>query len=227
MFKHIPFILTAVLIAAAAPIGAQGGLFTSLRDKVTGRDEQPTAQQGPPPQAQPELSPQEQDKARQQAESQARRVASKMTWDKVPGNLFRQYAGKWEGNFWVYGNDGRKRQVQKVTVQYAPQRDGTMHMESFNFDLVSKQWVTSEKAIYTVSGDTVTVTVSTMTGKSHTQMGHYSDGQLFLKSNIKDGIEHFRERVRGNELLIDGYGVYGSVKGDDHNVFIGRLKRTN
>ena len=64
------------------------------------------------------------------------------------------------------------------------------------------------------------------TGKIAKQIGHYSDGQVFLQAQIDDGAEHFRERFDDKgRLLIDGFGVYGSTSGKDQHVFIGRFSR--
>jgi hypothetical protein len=81
---------------------------------------------------------------------------------------------------------GRKKQSQKVVVEYTPQSNGTLLMETRSFDLVSKQWVVQESAVYSVNGDTVTITVTRPDGSKQTQTGHYSDDQLFVR------VEHQR-----------------------------------
>ena len=108
-------------------------------------------------------------------------------------------------------------------MEYARQGNNTMTMRSFSYDMISKTWVTEETATYRIEGDRVLVEIKRPTGKTAKQSGHYSDGQLFLQAEIEDGVEHFRERIDGKRLLIDGFGIYGSLKGKDHHVFIGRL----
>jgi hypothetical protein len=231
MFKHSLFILSATMLMISTA-WAQGGFLSSLRERALPGPNQ--GEQASPPAGaqvaqkagqQPTPTPEEQAAMKKRAEASARRIARQMSWDAVPRDLFRRYAGRWEGNFWVYSPVGRKKQSQKVVVEYTPQSNGTLLMETRSLDLVSKQWIVQESAVYSVDGDTVTITVTRPNGSKQTQTGHYSDDQLFVRSNIKDGVEHYRERIRGNELLVDGYGVYGKISGDDHNVFIGRLRR--
>jgi hypothetical protein len=120
---------------------------------------------------------------------------------------------------------GKKEQIQKVTIDYTPEADGSMTMRTFSFDMLSKAWVTQETARYSVDGDKVTVDIRRPSGETARQVGHFNDGSLFLEAQINDGAEHFRERIDGQRLLIDGYGIYGSLKGKDRHAFIGRFQK--
>lgn len=153
-------------------------------------------------------------------------LARELNWEAVPKNLFQRYAGKWTGHFFVYTTLGKKQQVQRMTIEFTPQSDGTMKMQVFYFDLVSKTWVTQESAVYSVKGDTINVEITRQDGSKGKQVGHYSDEQVFFEGQISDGVEHFRERItKDNRFLIDGFAIYGSLKSKDRHVFIGRLER--
>ena len=212
--------------AAAAQATPQAGSQAAQprAKKQQAKPQQAQAQQAAQPQATPTSAMQQ--AIASEANKYARHMKDKLGWDGVPSNLFQQYAGRWEGNFWVYSPMGRKKQAQKIVVEYAPQPNGTMIMKSMYLDLVSKQWAVAENATYMINGDQVIVDIKRPKGRVDRQTGHYSDGQLFLLSKISDGVEHYRERFKNNdELLIDGFGVYTSSKGEDQNVFIGRLRR--
>jgi hypothetical protein len=152
----------------------------------------------------------------------AQKLAAEMNVEKIPSDLFRRYAGKWKGDFWVYSPNGQKEQSQAASIEYTVNGDGTMKMESFYYDRISKNWVTAETATYVNEGDKLRVTIKRPNGQIAKQTGHFNDGQLFLLADISDGVEHYRERVDGKRLLIDGFGVYASKQSDSH-VFIGRF----
>lgn len=198
------------------------------------KKQQPKQQQQAQPQQQPQQAQPKQQQAQPQDDSAkapsagARKLARQLNWDGVPRDLFKRYAGRWEGNFWVYSPLGKKEQVNKVQVEYTPQSNGSMKMLTNSYDMISKTWVVQESATYTIEGDTVYVEIRRPNGDVSRQVGHWSDDQLFLQGQINDGVEHFRERIDSNgRLLVDGFGVYGSTKGKDHHIFIGRMTRQN
>lgn len=215
---------TLIALSLSGVAGAQeqaAPSATAGREVAQARRQQPAPQQQQAQQqAQPTPSP-------EQIKEGARKLAKEIGWEKIPGDLFRRYQGTWVGNYWAYSLDGKLQQTSKTKVEFKIQKDGSMKMESYYFDLLSKSYFTAEVATYRINGDEVVVTIERGQGKTDRQVGHWNDGQLFLVSNIKDGVEHFRERIDGKRLLIDGFGVYGSLKGKDQHVFIGRYLREN
>jgi hypothetical protein len=231
---------------------AQASLWSALKEKVTGSDDSgqqaaaapepqstPAPAEGgksakggkaaqakprvklvegtPPPGATPQPTPD-----KETIKKGAQKLAQQMNVDKIPGDLFQRYAGKWKGDFWVYTPSGNKEQSQAASVEYVLNGDGTMKMESFYFDRISKTWVTAETATYVNDGNSVRVTIRRPNNAVAKQTGHFKDGQLFLVADINDGVEHYRERIDGKRLLIDGFGVYSGKSADSH-VFIGRF----
>lgn len=154
----------------------------------------------------------------------AQKLSAEVNVEKVPSDLFRRYQGKWKGDFWVYSPSGKKEQSQAASIEYTMNGDGTMKMESFYFDRLSKTWVTAETATYVNEGNSVRITIRRPNNAVAKQTGYFNDGQLFLVADITDGVEHYRERIDGKRLLIDGFGVYTGPKSDSH-VFIGRFLR--
>ena len=181
---------------------------------------QAARKQAAPAQQEPQKTP-----TPEQVKEGARKLAKQVSWEKVPSDLFRRYQGSWVGNYWAYSLDGKLQQTSKTKVDFTIQSDGSMKMESYYFDLLSKSYFTAEIATYRINGDEVSVTIERGQGKTDRQTGHFNDGQLFLVSNIKDGVEHFRERIDGKRLLVDGFGVYKGSKGNEQHVFIGRYLR--
>lgn len=152
-----------------------------------------------------------------------KKLKAALDWEKPPKDLFQRYAGTWQGDFWVYTVEGRLEQHNKMRITYTPQADGTMKMEMWSGDLLSKMWVTKVTATYTIDGDKIICTVQQPDGSTFKQIGHYNDGSVFFVSQIPDGVEHSRERVDGKRLLTDGFGVYESLKKGKSHVFIGRF----
>jgi hypothetical protein len=221
------FIALAAALAIFATAQAQAGFISSIRDKITGNDSQQVPQQQmqqnqatPPPAEQAGRS---QPVDKQKIREGAAKLAKELNWDRPPADLFQRYAGAWVGHFWVYSPLGKKEEVHKVRIEYTPQSDGTLKMLTNSFDLLSKTWVVQESAVYSISGDTINVTITRPSGKASRQVGHYSDGEVFLQAQISDGVEHFRERIDGKRLLVDGFGVYDSLKSKNEHIFIGRF----
>lgn len=152
----------------------------------------------------------------------AARLKTQLAPERVPGNLFDRYEGTWTGDFWVYSPQGSLEESKSVRIEYKKSGKNTLAMETFYADRISKQWVVAESATYTNEGDSVKVSIRRPSSDVATQTGHFNDGQLFLVANIQDGVEHYRERIDGQRLLVDGFGVYG---GKDSHVFIGRFVR--
>jgi hypothetical protein len=227
LMKYVSAVALLIILVPASAFSQ--GLLSGIRDRFSsGQPEQYTApaqqqQQVPPPAEQSTQIAQSQQK---RPSSGARKLAQELNWDKVPRDLFRRYQGNWSGNFWVYSPLGKKEQVNKIQAEYSVQNDGSMRMITNSYDMISKTWVVQETATYTIQGDTVYVEIRRPNGEVSRQVGHWSDDQLFLQGQINDGVEHFRERVDSNgRLLVDGFGVYGPVKGNDHHIFIGRMTR--
>ncbi len=171
--------------------------------------------QGTPP-AQAQKTP-----TKEEIRKGAERLKGQMAPERIPGNLFDRYEGIWNGDFWVYSPQGQLEESKSVKIEY--KKNGkNLVMETFYADRISKQWVVAETATYTNEGDKVSVSIRRPSNDVATQTGHFNDGQLFLVANIKDGVEHYRERIDGQRLLVDGFGVYG---GSDSHVFIGRFVR--
>jgi len=154
-----------------------------------------------------------------------RKLKEAIDWEKPPKDLFARYAGTWQGDFWVYSVEGRPEQHNKVRITYTPQSDGTMKMEMWSGDLISKLWVTEVTCTYRLEGDRILCTVKQPDGSTFKQIGHFNDGSVFFVSDISDGVEHTRERIDGKRLLSDGFGVYQTLKKKNAHVFIGRFIR--
>ncbi|MCX7963024.1 MAG: hypothetical protein N2644_00875 [Candidatus Sumerlaea chitinivorans] len=179
----------------------------SAKDSQAGKTEKPSGE------AQPTPDPEK-----------VKKLKAALDWETPPKDLLDRYVGTWQGDFWVYTTDGRLEQRNKVRITYTLQADGTLKMEMLSGDLISKMWVTKVTATYKVDGKQIICTVVQPTGETFKQIGHYNDGSVFFVSQIPDGVEHQRERIDGKRLLVDGFGVYGSLKKkDDHHVFIGRF----
>jgi len=222
------------------------GFLSSIKDKLTGGESQPPAAA---PQQQVQATPAPAEKGRtvkgeggknvkivqgtppavatktptkEEIRKGAARLKSQLAPERIPGNLFDRYEGTWNGDFWVYSPSGTLEESKAVRIDYKKTGKNTMTMETFYADRISKQWVVAETATYSNEGDVVRVTIRHPSNDVATQVGHFNDGQLFLLANIKDGVEHYRERIDGQRLLVDGFGVYG---GKDSHVFIGRFVR--
>lgn len=236
MRLHRRMVLVAVVVILSFGGIAQAGLISSIRDKITGGEEQPQ-----PAQQQYQQQPQAQGQVQQaqgtpppaekpvdkrskaEIKASAAKLKQELNWERPPADLFQRYAGKWKGQFWVYSPLGRKEEFHKVEITYVPRSDGSMTMETHSLDAISNQWIVEESAVYTISGDTINVTITRPNGSISKQIGHYSDNQLFLQAQINDGVEHFRERIDGKRLLVDGFGVYGGTKSKNQHIFIGRF----
>ena len=240
--KKSLFVL-AIAIGITFNASAQGFL-SSVRDKLTGGGDEPAQAQQAPAAAQPTPAPAEgrnvkgeggknvkivqgtpsaaaptKTPTKEEIRKGAANLSRQLSPEKVPSNLFDRYVGTWNGDFWVYSPQGALKQSQAVKIEY--KKSGKqLTMETFYADRISKTWVVAETATYTNEGDKVTVSIRRPSNDVATQTGHFNDGQLFLVANIKDGVEHYRERIDGKRLLVDGFGVYG---GNDSNVFIGRF----
>lgn len=221
---------TVALLGMAIPSSA--ALFGRPEGRAAGSTEQVGAQQQQQMQQQQAQHQQQQavpppaEQANRTPSKGARKLAQELSWDGIPRDLFQRYVGRWKGEFYAYSPLGKKEQVNKVTVEYVIQSDGSMKMSTLSYDMISKRWVVQETAVYSVQGDTVRVDITRATGQTSRQLGHYSDGQLFLQGQISDGVEHFRERIDGQgRLLVDGFGCYGGSKSKDNHIFIGRFTR--
>lgn len=233
-----------IAVSMCGTIQAQGFL-SSIKDKLTGGGDEPAQQapqqaqatpapaeagrtvkgdngknvrivQGTPP-AQAQETP-----TKEEIRKGAARLKKQLEPERIPSNLFDRYVGTWNGDFWVYSPSGQLEEIKSVRIEYKKADKNTLTMETFYADRLSKQWIVAETATYANHGDSVKVSIQRPSGDIATQTGHYNDGQLFLVADIKDGIEHYRERIDGQRLLVDGFGVYG---GKDSHVFIGRFLR--
>ena len=240
--------LLVLAIAIGVTYTAQGqGFLSSVRDKLKGNDSAPQQAQQAAPQAAATPAPAEgrsvkgeggknvrivqgtpaanatpeKTPSREEIRKGAEKIRGQMAPERVPSNLFDRYEGVWNGDFWVYSPQGALQESKAVKIEY--KKNGKqLTMETFYADRISKQWVVAETATYTNEGDKVSVSIRRPSNDVATQTGHFNDGQLFLVANIKDGVEHYRERIDGKRLLVDGFGVYG---GADNHVFIGRFVR--
>lgn len=247
MKKYI--LSSAICAMLLGSVNAQGFL-SSIRDKLSGSEQpQPAPQQYAQPQQQATPAPAEgartvqgeggrnvrivegtptppaaptKTPTREEIREGAARLRSQLSTERIPSNLFDRYVGTWNGDFWVYSPTGQLEESKSVRIEYKKTGKNTLTMETFYADRISKQWVVAETATYTNNGDSVSVSIRRPSNDVATQTGRYNDGQLFLVANIKDGIEHYRERIDGQRLLVDGFGVYG---GNDSHVFIGRFLR--
>ncbi|MGI8906757.1 MAG: lipocalin family protein [Candidatus Sumerlaeaceae bacterium] len=245
--KNVVKMTLAAMLMTIGLTASHASLWSALKDKVSGSDpaeeEAAAAQQAAAMAATPapaeagkgrprvkivEGTPPPNSAAKPTADKEtirkgAQKLSQEINAERIPGDLFQRYAGKWKGDFWVYSPAGKKEQSQAASVEYTLNGDGTMKMESFYFDRISKTWVTAETATYVNEGNSIRVTIKRPNGDVAKQTGHFNDGQLFLTADINDGVEHYRERIDGKRLLVDGFGVY---KGQaDSHVFIGRFLR--
>jgi hypothetical protein len=220
----IAFLLVFTICSLNAP--ASAGWIKNLLG--IGEDEAPVAADATAGDAQ-EARSVKSDKPSETAQptpdpQKVKKLKAALDWETPPKDLFERYVGTWQGDFWVYTTDGRLEQHNKVRITYTLQPDGTLKMEMLSGDLISKMWVTKVTATYKVDGKQIVCSVAQPTGDTFKQVGHYNDGSVFFVSQIPDGVEHQRERIDGKRLLVDGFGVYGSLKKkDDHHVFIGRF----
>lgn len=207
--------------AAPEPTPAPAETHTSTKSAKSskGKPQLKVVEGTPPPVGTPQHTP-----SKEEIQKGAQKLAVELNAENIPSDLFQKYAGKWKGDFWVYTPSGKKEQSQATSIDYTLNPDGTMKMESFSFDRISKTWVVAETATYVNEGNTVRVTIRRPNNTVTKQTGHYKDGQLFLTADISDGVEHYRERIDGKRLLVDGFGVYKSANADAH-VFIGRFLR--
>ncbi len=208
----------SVLLAASVVLAMNGVASAQKAQKI----QRITAEQA---QAAAAQQPAEPTPTAEEIKAGAAKIKKAISWEKIPSDLFGKYEGTWAGNYWAYSLDGQLQQTSQAKVKFTIQSDGSMKMESYYFDMLSKSYFTGEIATYKNNGNSIDVTIERGKGKVDRQVGHWNDNQLFLTSNIKDGVEHFRERIDGKRMLVDGFGVYGSMKGDDKHVFIGRYLR--
>lgn len=201
--------------AQATPAPAEGG--RTVRGEG-GKNVRIVEGQGAPTPAAPAKTP-----TRKEIQEGAARLKKQLLPESVPGNLFDRYNGTWTGDFWVYSPQGTLQETKAVKIEYV-KKGKQLEMKTFYADRLGQQWVVAETAIYVNEGDKVTVTIRRPSNDTATQTGRYNDGSLFLVANIKDGVEHYRERIDGKRLLVDGFGVYGGGGADAH-VFIGRFVR--
>jgi len=213
---------TAPVAVQATPAPAEkssrGGKSASSSSKGGKKGQSVKVVEGtPPPQQAPQPTPD-----KETIRKGAARLKQQLSVERIPSDLLSRYVGRWKGDFWVYAPTGELQESKACAIEYKMGDRNTLQMETYYVDRISKQWIVAETATYQNNGDSVLVTIKKPDGKIATQTGHYNDGQLFLVSNIKDGIESYRERIDGKRLLVDGFGVYG---GKDSHVFIGRLLR--
>lgn len=201
--------------AEGTPAPAEQGKAAGKTTK-SGKGKVKVVEGTPPPSTNTQPTP-----TREQIKAGAQKLKKAIDVEPVPKNLFQKYAGKWKGDFWVYTPSGKLEESKAASIEYTPQSDGTMKMETFYLDRISKTWVTAETATYVNDGNSVRVTIRRPNNSVSKQTGHYNDNSLFLLADISDGVEHYRERVDGKRLLVDGFGVYKG-SGDQH-VFIGRF----
>lgn len=242
--------LLTVTIALGLTFNIQAqGFLSSIKDKLTGSEQQ-QQQQAAPAQAQATPAPAEGGRVvkgeggknvrivqgegtpaanptktptREQIKAGANKIKSQLVPERVPANLFDRYQGTWTGDFWVYSPQGTLQETKAVKIEYA-KNGKQLEMKTFYADRLGQQWVVAETAVYENEGDKVNVTIRRPSNDTATQTGRYNDGSLFLVANIQDGVEHYRERIDGKRLLVDGFGVYGGAGADAH-VFIGRFVR--
>jgi len=205
---------TPVAAAQATPAPAEN----AARGKATRSKANPKVQvvEGTPPPGTPAPTPD-----KETIRKGAAKLQGQLSNERVPGDLFRKYAGKWKGDFWTYSPTGKLEQSQSVSLEFKV-LGNSMTMESFSFDRISRTWVVAETATYTNNGDSVRVSIQRPDKSTDSQTGYFNDGQLFLVNSSGEGMEHFRERVDGKRLLIDGFGAYRGKQGGDYHVFIGR-----
>ncbi len=144
-------------------------------------------------------------------------------WEKPPKDLLDRYVGTWQGDFWAYTVDGKLEQHNKVRMTFTKQGDGSLKMEMWSGDLLSKMWVTKLTATYTIQGDRIICTVQQPDGSTFKQIGHYNDNSVFFVSDTPKAVEHSRERIDGKRFLTDGFGVYERLSKNNAHVFIGRF----
>lgn len=244
--KKLLLVLTAAFTLTCSTTVMGQGFLSSIRGKLTGNEaaqqQQQQPQQAAPQQATPAPAertargeggsnvrivqgtpPAQAQKTptKEEIRKGANRLRNQLEQERIPGDLFDRYVGTWNGDFWVYSPTGKLEESKSVKIEF--KKSGkSLVMETFYADRISKQWVVAETATYSSDGSKVTVNIQRPSGDNASQTGYYNDGQLFLVANISEGVEHYRERIDGQRLLVDGFGVYG---GKDSHVFIGRFVR--
>lgn len=232
-FRSVSILAAALVMWGAT--SAYAGLFSSVRDHLSsgvpsheaGEQVGASPQATPPPAEQANTTKSNTQPTKEDVQADEKKLKRELNWEKPPADLFQRYAGVWDGNYWVYSTQGRKEQISKVRIKFEPVSSNTMKATTVSYDQVSRQFLPAESSIYRIQGDTITVETTEQGGKVSRQAGHFQDGYIFSESKIKDGVEHFREKVDGKRLLIDGFGVYDSKTGKDQHVFIGRLLKTD
>lgn len=217
----------AVVLVASATAEAQGifsGLFGGNRDEAAPQQGNVTVTEGSDPNqgVRPQQTP-----TQEQIKKGAAKLAKQLNHERIPGDLFRQYAGTWKGWFYTYTLDGRSTGRQAVQMQCDLQSDGSLLVRAMYFDKLAQQFVLGESYHYQkVDPSTIKVTITRASNDTQTQTGHFNDGSLFLRGNIADGVEGSRERIDGNRLLMDGFSVYFNKKGEnDVHHHVARLTR--
>jgi hypothetical protein len=222
---------TVAALLFAGAVSCQAGPLSWVRDKISGEPapQAAPAQAGAPAQSgqDPAAAPAVKTPTAEEVKKGAAKLNKELSYEKPPRDLFKGYAGKWKGNFWVYTLDGKLRQRANAEVTFTLQDDGSMKMESYLFDKLSQSFVIGEKAVYRIEGDKVLCNVTRGKDQVDKQVARFNDGQLFFETKVKDGVEHYRERIDGNRFLVDGFAVYGSLKGDDMHIFIARYLKAN
>ncbi len=212
VYRNLRAVCAAALVLASATGWSQGifkGLFGGGRNDEA-QQAPPAAEAGDPTGgARPQATP-----TREQIKKGAAKLAKQLDVERIPSDLFKRYAGNWEGNFYTYSPDGRHNARQAVRVQAEIQSDGSLLCRAMYFDKLAQQFVLGESYLYQkVDAGTVRVTITRASNQTDTQTGHYNDGYLFLQGDISDGVESFREKIDGNRWLVDGFTMYNMGKG--------------
>jgi len=141
-----------------------------------------------------------------------------MTSAEIPANLFSEYAGEWEGMFYVYAPDGalikslKARHVYKIVDKYTLEGTQTVTYADGTVEKVqARDYVEKGKIYCRVESDRSGVKIL---------QGRLDGAQIFWSRKDSELLETFRERIINGKLYaIDGYGIYGKDRSKVYTFF--------
>lgn len=137
---------------------------------------------------------------------------------QVPANLFSEYAGEWEGVFYVYAPDGtpvkslKARHVYKIVDRYTLEGTQTItYPDGTTEKIQARDYVQNGKIYCRVESDRSGLKILE---------GHLDGSQIFWSRKDSETLETFRERIMNGKIYaIDGYGIYGKDRSKVYTFF--------
>lgn len=141
-----------------------------------------------------------------------------IVYAQIPANVFSEYAGEWEGIFYVYKPDGtlvkrlKAHHVYKIIDNYTLEGGQTVTYPDGTIEKIkTRDYVQNGKIYCRVESDRSGVKVLE---------GRFDGSQIFWIRKDAQTVESFRERVlNGKVYAIDGYGIYGKDRANVYTFF--------